>query len=123
MASFHKPNYIGSLRATAVAIAAYKAVVFSGEDVAIAGAGVDAVGFTQDGGVAASGVVELATSGGGALATAGGAISAGDRLKVDANGDLVVASVANDLSVARAMEDAVDDDVFSVFVEALRIHA
>ena len=56
-------------------------------------------------------------------AVAGGNISQGDRLKVDAAGKLVVASTADDLSVAIARGDAVLDDVFGVYVETLRIHA
>jgi len=120
--SYMKPNLNGHLKATAVAIAQYKAVKFSGENLVIADAGADAFGFTRSA-VAASNVAELAVAGGGALATAGGTISAGDRLKVDGNGDLIVAATANDLSVARALENAVDNDVFSVFVETVRIHA
>jgi len=122
MSSFQTSNIIAGLKATAVAIVAYKAVKFSSGDVVIADAGADAIGFTKDA-VAASAVAQIAASGGGALAIAGGTIAAGDRLKVDANGDLVVASTAGDLSIARALESAVDNDVFSVWVESVRIHA
>lgn len=124
MAIFQPVNNIMGLRATAVALVQYIAVRYDAvEDlVEIAGAGDDIVGFTREA-AAASAVVEIASQGGGALATAGGTISQGDRLKVDAAGKLVVASTADDLSVAIARGDAVTDDVFGVYIESLRIHA
>lgn len=124
MATFDKEMLVTGKKATAAAIAQYKAVKADGTEnlVLIAGAGEDITGFTRSA-VAASGVAEIAGQGGGALATAGGNISDGQRLKVDGNGDLVVASSAGDLSVAIARADAVDNDVFPVFVESLRIHA
>lgn len=124
MATFQSQNLVPGKTATAVAIAAFKAVKADSTEnlVVIAGAGEDITGFTAQL-VAASAVAEIAGAGGGALATAGGTISDGQRLKVDANGDLVVASTAGDFSVAVARADAVDNDVFPVYVEALRIHA
>ena len=124
MATFQSQNLVPGKTATAVAIAAFKAVKADSTEnlVVIAGAGEDITGFTAQA-VAADGVAEIAGGGGGALATAGGNISDGQRLKVDANGDLVVAASAGDFSVAVARADAVDNDVFPVYVEALRIHA
>lgn len=124
MAIFQTPNQVPGKRATAATIAAYKAVKADSTEnlVVIAGTGEAIVGFTTTA-VAASAVVEINGAGGGALAIAGGNINDGDRLKVDTNGDLVVASTAGDFSVAVARADAVDNDVFPVYVEALRIHA
>ncbi len=68
-------------------------------------------------------VAEVAAIGGGAKAVAGGTITAGDQLKVDANGKLVLASVANDLVVAIAQDNAVMNDVFAVEPTLNRIHA
>ena len=124
MSIFQDPNRVPGKKATAVAIVAFKAVKADSTEnlVVIAGAGEDITGFTaQD--VAADAVAEINGAGGGSLATAAGNISDGQRLKVDANGDLVVASTAGDFSVAVARADAVDNDVFPVYVEALRIHA
>ena len=124
MAIFQPVNNLMGLKATAVALVIYIAVKYDAvEDlVLIAGAGDDIAGFTRAA-AAASAVVEIASQGGGALAVAGGNISQGDRLKVDAAGKLVLAASANDLSVAVARADAVLDDVFGVYVETLRIHA
>lgn len=124
MAIFQPVNNIMGLKATAVALDQYKAVRYDAVEnlVEIAGAGDDIVGFTRAS-AAVSAVVEIASQGGGALAVAGGNISQGDRLKVDANGDLVLAATADDLSVAIARADAVDNDIFPVYVESLRIHA
>ena len=121
---FQPVNNLMGLKATAVALVIYIAVKYDAvEDlVLIAGAGDDIAGFTRSA-AAASAVVEIASQGGGALAVAGGNISQGDRLKVDAAGKLVLASSADDLSVAIARGDAVLDDVFGVYVETLRIHA
>ena len=124
MAIFQAVNNLMGLKATAVALVIYIAVKYDGTEdlVLIAGAGDDIVGFTREA-ADADAVVEIASQGGGALAVAGGNISQGDRLKVDAAGKLVVASTADDLSVAIARGDAVLDDVFGVYVETLRIHA
>lgn len=121
--SYMKPNLNGHMTATAVAIAKYKAVKLSGSNtIVIAGAGDDVFGFTRSA-VAASGVAELAVAGGGAIATAAATFAAGTRLKSDANGDLIAATTAGDISIAKALESAVDNDEFSVFVETVRIHA
>ena len=125
MATFQTPNRVlPGKNATGVAIAAFKAVKADSTEnlVVIAGAGDDITGFSADA-IAADAVAEINGAGGGALATAGGNISDGERLKVDANGDLVLAASAGDFSVAVARADAVDNDVFPVYVEALRIHA
>lgn len=60
-------------------------------------------------------IVEFAGPGGGARITAGGTLSKGDFLKPDANGD-AVAAAAGEVTGAFALEDAVDNDVFSCFV-------
>ena len=124
MAAFQTPNRVPGKNATGVAIVAFKAVKADSTEnlVLIAGAGEDITGFSADA-IAADAVAEINGAGGGALATAGGNISDGERLKVDANGDLVLAASAGDFSVAVARADAVDNDVFPVYVEALRIHA
>lgn len=124
MTAHNKPRYVTGKKATGTAIAKYKAVKADSTEnlVVIAGAGDDVVGFLVSA-CAANQAAEIAGSGGGALAIAGGTISDGDRLKVDANGDLVVASTADDIAVAVARADAVDNDVFPVDVESLRIHA
>lgn len=125
MASFQKPNYVAPVpRATAVALVRYVAVKASATEglVEIAGAGEAITGFVMTA-ADASAPVEIAGKGGGAKAIAGGTISDGDDLKVDANGHLVVASTAGDRVVATARQDAVDNDVFAVFVTDSRIHA
>ena len=124
MASFDEPRFVSGKRATAVALVRYKAVRAdaTGGLVELAGAGDRITGFTMSA-AAVSAPVEIAGSGGGAKATAGGAISDGDPLRVDANGDLVLADTADDVIVATAREDAVDNDIFAVFVDESRIHA
>ena len=124
MASFDEPRFVSGKRATAVALVRYKAVRAdaTGGLVELAGAGDRITGFTMSA-AAVSAPVEIAGSGGGAKATAGGTISDGDPLKVDANGDLVLADTADDVIVATAREDAVDNDIFAVFVDESRIHA
>lgn len=101
----------------------YKAVKFDGSgNIILATAGDPAIGFLYN--LPKSGrVAEVATIGGGSLAIAAATIAAGAFLKSDANGDLVVASTANDLAIARAMKSAVDNDVFEVQPILLRIHA
>lgn len=124
MATFQPVNNLMGLKATAVALVEFIAVKYDAvEDlVLIAGAGDDIVGFTRAA-VLANGVAEIASQGGGALAVAGASFSQGDRLKVDGSGKLILASTADDLSVAIARADAVLDDVVGVYVESLRIHA
>lgn len=54
---------------------------------------------------------------GGAFAVAGGTISQGDPIKANASGQAVVATSPNDYVIGRAMESAVVNQVFSVFVQ------
>lgn len=124
MASYSQPNFVPGKRATAVAIVRYKAVRADATEglVEIAGAGNRITGFAMSA-AAISAPVEIAGSGGGAKAIAGGTISDGDPLKVDANADLVLADTAGDVIVATARQDAVDNDIFAVFVDESRIHA
>ena len=97
--------------------AQYKAVVISTDGaVDLAGANAPAIGFLQN--LPAIGKsAEIASMAGGAFATAGGTITAGNPLATDANGDVVVAG-SGDYIVATALESAVDNDVFAVFVGA-----
>lgn len=123
---FDKSNVISNYKAGADLSAEanlYKAVKFDGSgDIVAATAGDAAIGFLFN--LPALGeTAEVATIGGGALGKAAASISAGDFLKSDANGELVVASTANDLAIARAMKDAASADVFSVQPCLLRIHA
>ena len=100
----------------------YKAVKQVNKTIVVAAAGERIKGFLQN--LPASGdAAEVATLGGGSLAIAGGTITANDLLKVDANGDLILASVAGDEVVAVAEESAVDGDVFAVQVLNRTIHA
>ena len=101
----------------------YLSVKFdSSGDVILSTAGDEGIGFLFN--LPGSGeIAEVSTIGGGALAVAAGTIAAGDFLKSDANGKLVVASTADDLAVARAMKAAVANDVFEVQPILVRIHA
>lgn len=73
-------------------------------------------GIAQNAATAADDKVEVALPGGGAKGLAGGTISYGDLLTADSNGALVATTTANDRVVGIALEDAVANDVFSVFV-------
>lgn len=126
MSVFDSPKIISNYKAGADLSAEankYLAVKFDGSgDIVLAGAGEAAIGFLfnlpSD-----TETVEIATEGGGALGVAGGTVTAGDFLKSDANGKLVVAASAGDLVIARAMKAAVADDVFSIQPISNRIHA
>ena len=115
MASYPKPNFITNLvAASALTSSQYKAVyVNSAGKIAVAGAGANAIGFLHNA-PAADAICEVATVGGGAKAIAGGTITAGSELEVDANGDLVVTAGAAENTVAIALESAVDGDIFAV---------
>lgn len=73
-------------------------------------------GIAQNAAAAAEDKVEVALPGGGAKGLAGGSISFGDLLTSDSAGKLVATTTANDRVVAIALEDAVANDLFSVFV-------
>lgn len=116
MASFSTTNnIINKLAGSDLSGAQHKAVVLSTDGaIDVAGAGAKAIGFLMNSPTLGT-ICEIASNGGGALAIAGGTIAAGNELAVDANGDVVVAT-ANDVVVGRALESAVDNDVFSVEV-------
>ena len=65
---------------------------------------------------AAGKAVEVALQGGGAVARAGEAISAGKLLVPGADGEVFQTNADGDRLVAVAMEDAVENDIFSVEV-------
>lgn len=76
----------------------------------------ECIGFQQN--LPASGApIEIAGAGGGTKAIAAGTITAGDFVKTDASGHLLsIGTYENAHAVAVAMESAVDNDVFEVFV-------
>ncbi len=82
------------------------------DHVAQAGVGDTPIGVAQVAAAAAEDLVEVHLLSGGTLVQAGGAISAGDSLKPDANGKAVAAAVAADKAGGLAMDAAVADDVF-----------
>ena len=67
-------------------------------------------------------MAEVALTGGNAEVVCGGTVAKGDLLKSDANGEAVVANVANDLALARAIEAGVAGDVIEVERVFVRIH-
>ena len=114
MASFPTPNNIVNLVAGSdLSTSQYKAIILSADGaVDIAAANASIIGFL--GNKPTSGAsAEISSDAGGAKAIAGGTITAGDPLATDSNGDLVVAT-GGDTVVARAIESAVDNDIFAV---------
>ena len=98
-------------------------VKFDGSgDIVLSTAGDAGIGFLVNSPIVGESA-EISTLGGGALGVAAATIAAGDFLKSDANGELVVASTADDLAIAKAMKSAVANDVFEVEPILLRIHA
>ena len=98
-----------------------KAVVInSSGTIAVAGAAANVLGFLANAPISGA-VCSIAGVGGGALAIAGGTITAGDLLETDANGDVVVATGAAENICAQALESAVDNDVFNVVVYMDRV--
>lgn len=93
-----------------------QAVKLSSGAVVVCSAATDrAIGLAQCD--AASGEpCEVAYIGGGAYGKAAGSISAGNLLGFDGSGELVKVANASDIVIAQAMEDAVDNDIFSVLV-------
>jgi len=114
MASFPTGNYILNLKAGSdLSSSRFKALVLASDgEVDVAGVNAKSIGFLMNTPTAGQ-VCEIAGSGGGAKAIAGGTINAGDLLATDANGDLLVGT-ANQILVARALEGAVDGDIFAV---------
>lgn len=123
---FNVPRNISNFKAGADLSAVANlnlSVKFDGSgDIVLSGAGDAGIGFLVNSPKSGE-VVEMSALGGGALAVAAGTIAAGDFLKSDANGKLVVASTADDLAVARAMKSAVANDIFEVEPILVRIHA
>ncbi len=118
MASTLQPNILAYK--AAAAIAKGKVVKKGADDqhVAVCSAGTDkSVGILQNDVTTAEDVCEVAVPGGGAKALAGGTITQGDLLTADSNGALVATTSANDQVIAVAEEDAVANDIFSVFVQ------
>jgi hypothetical protein len=119
--SFPTANYIPGFRAGADLSAStnrYKALFLATDgDVELATANeMEFIGFLQN--CPASGSpAEIAGMGGGSKAIAGGTIDAGNLLTTDGNGDLVAITTGQTkAAVARALEGAVDNDVFAVLV-------
>lgn len=121
MVSIVTPKYItgrtaaADLSATAKRFTALQ--LDSSGTVNLAGANeAEFIGFQQN--LPESGkAVEIAGMGGGSKAIAAGTITAGDLLKTDASGHLLaIGAYENANAVAVAMQSAVDNDVFEVFV-------
>ena len=115
-------NFIAGANLSAVANLNLSVKFDGSGDIVISGAGDPGIGFLVNSPIVGENV-EISTIGGGALGVAGGTIAAGDFLKSDGNGSLIVASVANDLAIAKAMKSAVVADVFEIEPILLRIHA
>lgn len=75
------------------------------------------IGVAQNDAPNAEDPVEMALPGGGGVGKAGGAISAGDLLTSDSDGELIATTTANNRVVAIAAEDAVEGDVFALEVQ------
>lgn len=125
MGSSRQPNLLTGKKAGADLSASsnlWKAVKLDANgDIVLATAGTG-IGFLAN--LPESGdFAEVAVIGGGAKGVSAASLNEGDNLKSDANGDLVAATVANDLVIAIALESAVDNDIFEVLPVFLRIHA
>lgn len=123
---FNAPRNISNFKAgadlSAVANLNLSVKYDSNGDVVLSGAGDPGIGFLVNSPKLGENA-EVSTFGGGALGVAAGTITVGDFLKSDAAGKLVVASIANDLAIARADKSAVVNDVFAIEPILLRIHA
>jgi len=123
---FNAPRNIANFKAGADLSAEANlnlSVKFDGSgDIVLSGSGAAGIGFLVNSPIVGENA-EVSTLGGGALGVAAGTIAAGDFLKSDAAGKLVVASTANDLAIAKAMKSAVANDVFEIEPILLRIHA
>jgi hypothetical protein len=117
MASYSTPR-IFSYKATA-AITKGRAVMLGADSkhVTIAtGPTVGLVGVSQGDAPNAEDTIEVSLQGGGGKGLAGGTIARGDLLTSDANGALVVATVAGSRLVGMAMDAAVAGDLFAIEV-------
>ncbi len=116
MATCPTPNLITNLTAyTTLAAAQYKAVRLDANGVNLATTGENSLGILQNA-PGAGQVCEIAIPGGGAKATSGDTITAGQLLEVGSNGVLVRAQGVAENIVAMALESAVSGDVFAVMV-------
>lgn len=107
---------IHSYRAGSGGVSKGNAVKLSSGAVVKCSAATDrAIGIAQND-ASENGLVEVAHPGGGGFAKAGAAISAGNLLGFDTSGDLVKVASASDIIIAQALEDAADNDIFSVQV-------
>lgn len=104
------------------AIAKGKAVKYSdaaGKIVAQCTAATDkVVGIAQVTVTTAGDLVEVAKPGGGGKALAKAAISAGDRLGVNADGSIQKVAAQGDSEFAQAEQDAAANDIFAVMVKS-----
>ncbi len=106
---------INKLAGSSLLTSQYKALNLAADGaVDVAGANATVIGFAMTA-VDTGASVEIASMGGGATAIAGGTITAGDFLKSDSIGDVVTAS-AGDNFCGIALDDAVDNDQFSILV-------
>jgi hypothetical protein len=114
MTSYKQLNTFDGLVAGAdLSSSQYKVVKLdSSGDVVIAGAG-EGIGILQNNPLSGQ-ICEVAWIGGGGKGIAGGNIAAGDILKSDANGDLVVADTSDGIIIGLTPDSAVDNDVISV---------
>ena len=74
-----------------------------------------AIGFASGQAYKLGATADIFRGGGEAYAKAGGAITKGVRLKLDANGDLVVAADTDTLTQGYSLEIAADGDLFRFF--------
>ena len=118
---YKKPLLINSFAATA-ALAAYTAVKFGADDntvVAATTATDNVIGFTDEIGMTASalnmGLKVNVVVAGIAEATAGGTVTRGDRLTVNAAGQVVTAAAGN-VQCGVAMASAVANSVIPVLI-------
>lgn len=116
MASFPTPSLITNLAAASdLSSYQYRAVSLSSAGtISLAAAGSAAFGFLMNAPTSGQ-VCEIATVGGGAKATAGGTIAAGDKVKVGSDGK-VIAVYNDDAAVGIALQSAVSGDIFGIMV-------
>lgn len=117
MSSTFKPN-IQIFKADA-AISKGMAVKFGTDDTHVAKGSVATgllIGLAQSAPTAAEDLVEVALSGGGGKGYAGGTITRGDLVTSDSSGYLVTTTTPGNRVIGVAMQSAVVNDIFDVFV-------
>lgn len=107
---------IHSYRAGSGGVSKGNAVKLSSGSVVKASAATDRVIGIAQNDASENGLVEVAHPGGGGFAKAGASISAGNLLSSNGDGDLIKVANADDIIIAQALEDASDNDIFSVQV-------